>query len=270
MALQTLNRLERTAAAVHREKHRLPGITHKDGHSVFDPGWQQGALPSSDAEALYHALATSEQQLGAALRAIDELRTQETLLKEKVESMSESAKQVRQFAYHDELTGLPNRRLLLDRFNQAIARAARQHTQVALLFLDLNDFKAINDALGHVAGDSLLKQVAQRLLMCIRSSDTVCRFGGDEFVILLPELEAHGGAATAAGKIRAHLAPPFHIGGAAIEVAASIGMAVYPAEGSGFQELLRLSDLAMYRDKARGPARPNLGCNGTCVQLTHC
>jgi len=85
--------------------------------------------------------------------------------------------QVRQFAYHDELTGLPNRRLLLDRFDQAMARATRQHKLVALLLLDLDGFKTINDALGHVAGDSLLKQLAARLSVCIRTSDTACRDG---------------------------------------------------------------------------------------------
>ena len=99
------------------------------------------------------------------------------LLKKNVALLSETVVQVRQFAYHDELTGLPNRRLLLDRFDQAMARATRQHKLVALLLLDLDGFKTINDALGHVAGDSLLKQLAARLSVCIRTSDTACRDG---------------------------------------------------------------------------------------------
>jgi diguanylate cyclase (GGDEF)-like protein len=221
---------------------------------------QRPALAFSGAAALSCALAASEQKLEAALRLVDELRTQESFFKQQVALLSEAVAQARQFAYHDELTGLPNRRLLLDRFNQAMARAAREHKLVALLFLDLDRFKAINDALGHVAGDSLLKQVAARLSACIRTSDTACRFGGDEFVILLPELDGPESAAAAVGKIRARLAAPYSVGGTEIGVVTSIGMALYPVDGKVFEDLLRRSDLAMYWDKTRGPVKPSLRC----------
>jgi diguanylate cyclase (GGDEF)-like protein len=164
--------------------------------------------------------------------------------------------QARQFAHHDPLTGLPNRLLLLDRFKQAAARADRQHKQVGLLFLDLDGFKGINDALGHAAGDRLLQQVATRLAACIRASDTACRYGGDEFVVLLSEIEGHESAVAAAEKIRAHLATPYVVDKTAIEVTTSIGMAVYPVYGHECDDLIQVSDLAMYRNKARSDAWP--------------
>ena len=119
--------------------------------------------------------------------------------------LAQAVAQARRFSHYDQLTGLPNRTLLLDRFNQAAARAARQRKQVALLFLDLDGFKSINDMLGHAAGDRLLQQVAARLTASIRTSDTACRYGGDEFVVLLPELECGESAVAACEKIRAHL-----------------------------------------------------------------
>jgi diguanylate cyclase len=233
--------------------------THDEtGNGASDPAGHRPAPASSDDATLCNALATSEQKLGAALRLVDELQS---LFKQRVGLLSEAAAeavaQVRQFAYHDELTGLPNRRLLLDRFNQAIARAARQRKLVALLFLDLDGFKTINDALGHVAGDSLLQQVAARLSACIRTSDTACRHGGDEFVILLPELEDRESAAAVATKVRAHLAAPYIVWEAEIRVATSIGMALYPVDAKTYEDLLRQSDVAMYWDKARGPAKPS-------------
>jgi len=127
-----------------------------------------------------------------------------------------------------------------------------------LLFLDLDGFKAINDALGHVAGDSLLKQVAARLSACVRTSDTACRFGGDEFVVLVPELEGRSSAAAAARKIRTHLAAPYFVGGVEVGVATSMGVALYPVDGKTYEDLLRQSDVAMYWDKARGLAKPSL------------
>ena len=114
-------------------------------------------------------------------------------------------KQAGHLAYHDELTGLPSRDLLLDRLQQAMQQAARQHKPVLLLYIDLDRFQGVNDALGYGVGDRFLQQVAARLAACIRGADTVCRYGGDEFVILLPEIDGYQGAAAALHKIRARL-----------------------------------------------------------------
>jgi diguanylate cyclase (GGDEF)-like protein len=129
---------------------------------------------------------------------------------------------------------------------------------VALVFLDLDGFKAINDALGHAAGDNLLQQVAARLTACIRASDTASRYGGDEFVVLLPEFEGCRCVVAAAEKIRAHVARPYVIDGIEIKITASIGMAVSPLDGEGYSDLMQVSDLAMYHDKARRPAPPSV------------
>lgn len=202
---------------------------------------------------LHHALSISQQQVLTALQQIDTLQKRDKLLKQEVNQLGQAVAQARRFAHHDQLTGLPNRTLLLDRFNQATARAARQHKQVALLFLDLDGFKSINDILGHTAGDKLLQQVAARLIASIRTSDTACRYGGDEFVILLPELEHRESATVAAEKIRVHLGTPYLIGGTSIQVTASIGMAIYPTDGTEFGDLLQQSDAGMYCDKAGDP-----------------
>jgi diguanylate cyclase (GGDEF)-like protein len=185
--------------------------------------------------------AASRQQLDAALREIVALR-------ERVATLAQDVANARRFALCDELTGLPNRRLLLDRFNQVIARCDRQHKQVVLLFLDLDGFKFINDTFGHAAGDALLRQVAARLAGCIRMSDTACRYGGDEFVVLLPEIEGENAGAVA-DKIRARLALPYVIADTEISVSASLGMALYPADGKAYRDLMEVSDRRMYRSK---------------------
>jgi diguanylate cyclase (GGDEF)-like protein len=156
---------------------------------------------------------------------------------------------VRHFAYHDELTGLPNRALLLDRLNQALVRAKRQHKQLALLLLDLDGFKDVNDRLGHIAGDKLLQRVAERLLSCIRGSDTACRYGGDEFVVLLPEVDDQNRALVVAGEIHARLAKPYMVDDYSIAVTASIGVAVYPLDGKTENDLIKQADVAMYLAK---------------------
>jgi diguanylate cyclase (GGDEF)-like protein len=156
------------------------------------------------------------------------------------------------------LTGLPTRALLCDHFNQAIAIATRRHQQVVLLFLDLDGFKHINDTLGHTVGDAILQQVALRLTNCIRRSDTACRFGGDEFVVLLPEHEGKRAVATIAQKIRAQIAAPFVIDGVAIEMTTSLGMATYPTDDDDLNSLIQACDEAMYRDKARNPKPPSI------------
>ncbi|MDP2368275.1 putative bifunctional diguanylate cyclase/phosphodiesterase [Rhodoferax sp.] len=155
-------------------------------------------------------------------------------------------------AQHDFLTGLPNRMLLNDRIAQAVTLAKRHNTHLAVLFLDLDNFKTINDSLGHATGDQLLQSVTTRLNACVRSSDTVSRQGGDEFVILLAEGGHEESAALTAGKILAALAKPHAVGDSALHVNASIGISVYPADGLDAEALIKSADTAMYHAKGKG------------------
>jgi diguanylate cyclase (GGDEF)-like protein/PAS domain S-box-containing protein len=155
-------------------------------------------------------------------------------------------------AQHDFLTGLPNRLLLNDRIAQAIVLAERRNTQVAVLFLDLDNFKHINDSLGHVIGDELLQSVALRVSACVRSSDTVSRQGGDEFVVLVTEDKFAENAALTADKILTALAAPHTIDEHELHVTTSIGISVYPADGQNAETLIKNADTAMYQAKAKG------------------
>jgi diguanylate cyclase (GGDEF)-like protein/PAS domain S-box-containing protein len=155
-------------------------------------------------------------------------------------------------AQHDILTNLPNRTLLQDRLTQAIAIASRNDSRIAVLFLDLDGFKHINDSLGHAIGDRLLQSVAKRLLAAVRTSDTVSRLGGDEFVILLSEVAHAGGAGVKAGKILSALSAPFEIEQNTLRVTASIGVSTYPEDGQSAELLMRNADLAMYQAKEKG------------------
>ncbi|MGZ5112992.1 MAG: bifunctional diguanylate cyclase/phosphodiesterase [Usitatibacter sp.] len=157
-------------------------------------------------------------------------------------------------AHHDALTGLPNRVLLRDRIQQAIAQAHRNAVQLAVLFIDLDRFKTINDSLGHQLGDRLLQSVASRILVCVREGDTVARVGGDEFVIVIPAIESSTDASSVAGKILEVLASAFHLHGNDLHVAASIGISLYPADGSDAETLMRNADTAMYHAKDSGRA----------------
>ncbi len=155
-------------------------------------------------------------------------------------------------AQHDLLTDLPNRMLLQDRLSHAIASARRNNTALAVLFLDLDNFKNINDSLGHAVGDKLLKSVAQRLLTCIRESDTVSRHGGDEFVILVEEEHSLEGALHTADKVLATLALPYQILQYDLHTTVSIGISVFPADGQDGDTLLKNADTAMYHAKKKG------------------
>jgi diguanylate cyclase (GGDEF)-like protein/PAS domain S-box-containing protein len=155
-------------------------------------------------------------------------------------------------AQHDFLTGLPNRVLLNDRIAQAIAMARRRGAHLAALFLDLDNFKNINDSLGHAVGDKLLQSVARRLAGCVRESDTVSRQGGDEFVILLAEDKRAEDAALAAEKILAAMASPHALGDLELHVSTSIGVSVYPADGQDADTLIKNADTAMYHAKEKG------------------
>lgn len=160
---------------------------------------------------------------------------------------------IRQLAYYDPLTGLPNRRLLGDRVMQALAQAQRFARRIALMFIDLDRFKQVNDTLGHKAGDELLKRVAERLSSCVREGDTVARTGGDEFVVVLTEIARPDDAALVAGKILEAMQPVVWLDGHSFDVTASIGIAICPVDsGSDGAELLRQADIAMYEAKASG------------------
>jgi diguanylate cyclase (GGDEF)-like protein/PAS domain S-box-containing protein len=154
-------------------------------------------------------------------------------------------------AQHDTLTNLPNRTLLQDRLNQAIALASRNRTQMAVLFLDLDGFKQINDSMGHLIGDKLLQSVAQRLVSSVRHSDTVSRLGGDEFVILLAQIKHAGDGGFKAGKLLKLLSEPFEIDTHTLLITASIGVSTY-ADKSDAESLLKSADLAMYQAKKKG------------------
>jgi diguanylate cyclase (GGDEF)-like protein/PAS domain S-box-containing protein len=155
-------------------------------------------------------------------------------------------------AHHDPLTGLPNRSLVQDRLVHALARAARNRRVVALLFLDLDRFKTINDSLGHPTGDRLLQQVALRIRACVRESDTVSRQGGDEFLLVVSDLRDAAEARLIAQKILESLAEPFEIDNHSIAISFSIGISVYPDDGDDFQSLQRKADIAMYHAKDAG------------------
>ena len=155
-------------------------------------------------------------------------------------------------AQHDTLTDLPNRALLNDRLKQAIAQAQRHKTALAILYLDLDRFKHINDSLGHLVGDQLMQTVALRLTESVRATDTVCRLGGDEFVILLSEVSHEQDAAVSAEKIMQSLRKPCLLNGHELHVTASIGIVVHPGDGTAVEALLQNADSAMYEAKNRG------------------
>lgn len=158
-----------------------------------------------------------------------------------------------QFAYQDILTGLPNRYLLHDRLAQAVEVARRDHSTLALLFIDLDRFKVVNDSLGYEVGDLLLIETANRFRDVLRSSDTLARLGGDEFVILLPDCGGIGSVSDIAEKINQVMNPPMHVKGREIHLGASIGIALYPRDGESALSLMKNADTAMYRSKAEGP-----------------
>ncbi|MBI4829942.1 MAG: EAL domain-containing protein, partial [Nitrospinae bacterium] len=163
-----------------------------------------------------------------------------------------SQQEVEYRAYHDALTGLPNRALFLDRAKHAIARAHRSGGLLAVLFLDLDNFKHINDTLGHVTGDLLLKGSAVRLVSCLREGDTVCRFGGDEFAVLLENARDEYEVATVAGRIIEHLSEPYSLRDEELITTTSVGVTLYPADGETEDELIKNADMAMYHAKEKG------------------
>jgi diguanylate cyclase len=208
-------------------------------------------LALAQLERCRRALAASQEecdvvrlQLGIFMSTISRLRRRVTHLEQALAQAGDAAQ-------HDKLTGLPNRSLLLDRLRQAIRQAERQHRQVGLLLVDLAGSRGIADGHGRATADKLVLQVAQRLLSCIRSADTACRHDGDQFLVLLPELESEKVAAQIARDLGARLAVPYLVDGQEVAIRAGIGVAIYPDDGTGLQPLIDRASLARVVAKAR-------------------
>jgi len=202
---------------------------------------QRDGQPSFQIEDSAAPIRDREQQVIGAVLVFHDVSEKRALLR----SLSHQA-------HHDALTDLPNRLLFKDRAHQAILQARRQKEQVAVLFLDLDDFKLVNDTLGHAAGDNLLCLVGERLQASLRQEDTVARQGGDEFLILLPKLSSEQQAAQVVQKLLEMLAAPFQISEQEIYITASLGIAIYPVDGEDPEDLIRHADMAMYQAKAEG------------------
>jgi diguanylate cyclase (GGDEF)-like protein len=199
-----------------------------------------------------------EQLILNIRRAIEKQQAEAELLRNRDELLSRNRQltnllqQVEHQANHDGLTSLPNRSLLADRIQQAIHRSRRNNEQVAVIFVDLDNFKFINDSLGHEFGDELLRTIADRLRGCIRAIDTVARQGGDEFVIIISDVAAEHFAAANATQIREAIARPATIKGHEMSVTCSIGISIFPKDGNDEQTLVKNADVAMYRAKELG------------------
>lgn len=209
------------------------------------PGTNSSIISMNDISDL--KLAEKEiRLLNSELNTINKGLSQEISLREKIE------RQLRYKATHDHLTGLPNRVLLFDRMKQAFAFEARHNTLIALMILDLDNFKNINDTMGHLSGDILLKKVALELQKCVRQYDTVGRLGGDEFVIIINDADTVQDIIAFAEKVQAIFQEPFDILGQQTYVTTSVGVAVYPLHGSTIETLLKRADMAMYVAKKEG------------------
>jgi len=196
----------------------------------------------NDAKAQSALVEANEQLVLAALHA-------ESVAETAVSELGELARS----GQRDPLTNLPNRLLMLDRLESAIATARRRETRIAVLFIDLDHFKRINDTLGHAIGDEALKLAARRLQSAVRDSDTVSRHGGEEFLVLLPDISQAADAVSIAQKLLAALAAPARVGEHRLHLSASVGITIYPEDAEDAQTLISRADAAMYRSKRRGP-----------------
>lgn len=193
-----------------------------------------------------------DDELGQLARSLNDMQT--TILAN-MEEINESRRTLRHLAQHDALTGLPNRTLCDDRVQQALSQAKRDRGRLALIFVDLDDFKSINDTYGHHAGDLLLCSAARRMEGCVRNADTVGRLGGDEFMVLLATIDLEQDATLVASKIRDALSLPFDLDGSRLSITCSIGVAIYPEHGADAITLSKSADAAMYLAKEGGGNR---------------
>lgn len=219
-------------------------------HTITETGYWQGELWNRRKNGeLYPALASI-----SAVHDTQGRVTKYISVSTDITEFKQAEDRIRYLAYYDPLTELPNRTLLRDRAVQTLTQAAREHAETALLFLDLDHFKTINDSLGHLSGDSLLQEATQRIRAALRHADTVGRLGGDEFLIVLNHSDA-ASAAHVARNLLSRLAEPFIINGHSLSISASIGIAVSPRDGNNFDELHKNADIAMYKAKELGRNR---------------
>lgn len=190
--------------------------------------------------------------VGTPLKSADNKIFRMVLLYTDITERRAAAQEIERLAFFDSLTGLPNRVLLKDRLNQMLTRAGRHKEMVALLFIDLDRFKEVNDTLGHGSGDLLLQIVAERLTTCLRTSDTVARLGGDEFVVLLEGVEDREGVIEVAGKLLTAMSQPIELFDREIYSGGSIGISIYPHDGNDVDTLFKNADTAMYYAKEQG------------------
>lgn len=221
------------------EKQDRVSVTHKHpnsegGESIFE----LIATPFRDKDGKICGIIEASRDITAHLDTLSELREQQL--------------RIEHVAYHDALTGLPNRTLLNDRIDQAIRNAERTEGSFALLFIDLDNFKQINDSLGHQVGDNLLRAVSERLGNVVRREDTLARLGGDEFILLANSSNGGQNAGILAEKLLAEILDPFPIGNHQLYIGASIGICIYPMDGTNVEMLLRNADAAMYQAKENG------------------
>jgi diguanylate cyclase (GGDEF)-like protein/PAS domain S-box-containing protein len=240
-------------------------LRHRRGHAIecevrakaIDPRRPEAGsiwitLDITARKAAERALRETQASLERQVRERTEaLKRTVQALQQKVSEQKEAEARIQRLAHYDALTGLPNRTLLEDRARSALAATRRSQRPAALIFLDLDHFKAVNDSLGHRVGDAVLVELAQRLRRVVRTQDTVSRLGGDEFVLLLPDTDA-AGAATLATKLIAVAQVPFNIEGRELTITPSAGIALAPRDGLDLEALSRAADTAMYRAKAEG------------------
>ncbi len=250
VAVEKLEQRPFDAVLLSLELPDCPGVEAVRRLVAARPGIPIIALSHIEDEglALFSVQAGAQDYLsGADLRPVSLRRSISHAIERK-----RSEERLTHLAHHDQLTGLANRVLLSERLSQALSRARRRNALIAVFFLDLDRFKAINDTLGHDAGDELLRQVARRLRGSVRETDTVARMGGDEFAVVLEELERSEEATLLAQRVLNSFATPFTLSCGEVGTSTSIGIALFPHNGKGVEELLKCADSAMYRAKSTG------------------
>ena len=249
------SRKDASGRPFHEVLRIIDGSTHEPCRDPMELAMQQNKIVGLTADCILIRRDGHEIEIEDSAAPIHDREgriTGSVIVFHDVSAVRAIARQISHLAQHDVLTDLPNRMLLTDRITQAILLAHRNRRKLAVLFLDLDGLKQVNDALGHAIGDELLQSVATRLIACVRHSDTVSRLGGDEFVVLLSEVTHAGDAAISAKKVLTALAAPHRVAQHEVAVTASIGLSIYPADGQHAETLIKNADTAMYQAKQTG------------------